>query len=265
MRKRILKSLALATTLVMTFASMSLTAFAGDDITLDDAGSPFVKTFDPGDAGEYKYMGYVYCFEAGPEYKYLQFTYTGDATAFEQLRLEFVVNSDPSEEIKLPVTWFAENEEGTFVTTDGGLIPAPSSSPQTVTIDLAASGIDLSTGIRAFHVHDTPGQGTFTITDARLITDLPNGEVSKAEPAETKKASGNNGASEDKKDDKNSGSGSTEVTTASGPQMGDTTGGGSVAAPGTGAPIYPIAIAIGGIAVAGVAFVGSKKVFSENK
>ena len=207
----------------MTFASMSFSAFAGDDITLDDAGSPFVKTFDPGDAGDYKYMGYVYCFEAGPEYKYLQFTYTGDATAFEQLRLEFVVNSDPTEEIKLPVTWFTENDEGTFVTTDGGLIPAPSSTPQTVTIDLAASGIDLSTGIRAFHVHDTPGQGTFTITDARLITDLPNGEVSKAEPAETKKA--DSSASDDKKDD-NGGSGSTEVTTVSGPQMGDTTGGG---------------------------------------
>lgn len=258
MRKKIIKTLALATTLVMTFASMSLTAFAADDIVLDDAGSPFIKTFDPGDSGDYKYMGYVYCFEAGPEYKYLQMSYTGDATAFEQLRLEFVVNSDPSEEIKCPVTWFAENEEGTFVTTEGGLIPAPSATEQTVIIDLAASGIDLSTGVRAFHVHDTPGQGTFTITDARLITELPGGEQSKAEPAETKKTSGSSTSTNTTDSDDGD---TTEVTTAS--SMGSTTGGGSVDAPNTGAPIYPIAIAIGGIAVAGVAFAASKKVFAE--
>ena len=74
--------------------SMSSFVSAAEDIVLEDSGSPFIKTFDPGDKGDYIYLGYAYCFEAGPEYKYLKITYTGEKTAFDELRLEFVINSD---------------------------------------------------------------------------------------------------------------------------------------------------------------------------
>jgi len=165
MKKVFKKLLVMVSAVVLTF---SMNVAAAEDIVLNDSGSPFIKSFDPGTSGEYKYLGYAYCFEVGPEYKYLQITYTGDPTAFDELRLEFVVNSDPSEEKKLTPVWFRENDEGTVRTTDGGLVPNPSDKEQTAVIDLEKSGIDLSTGIRAFHIHDTPGKGKFTITDARL-------------------------------------------------------------------------------------------------
>lgn len=258
MRKNLKKVLSLVAALALT-VTMSTAAFAADDIPLTDAGSPFVKTFDPGTGdGDYKYMGYVYCFEVGPEYKYLQMTYTGDATAFEQLRLEFVVNSDPSEEIKLTPIWFSENDEGTFKTVDGGLVPAPSSKEQTVVIDLAASGVDLTTGIRAFHVHDTPRQGAFTITDAKLMTTAPAGTTST--PSTDKKEDDKADKKEDKKDTNNSTAEEKETTASS---MGSTTGGGATAAPATGSATYPIAVAVGGILVAGIAFAASKKMKEE--
>lgn len=253
MRKKLKKALSLVAALALTL-TMSTVAFAADDIPLNDSGSPFVKTFDPGTGdGDYKYMGYVYCFEVGPEYKYLQISYTGEATAFEQLRLEFVVNSDPSEEIKLTPIWFAENDEGTFKTVDGGLVPAPSSTEQTVVIDLEASGVDLSTGIRAFHVHDTPGQGAFTITDAKLMTTAPAG--TSTTPVEDKKDE--EVTKKEVKEDTEKEDTKTEETTAS--TMGATTGGGATAAPATGSATYPIAVAVGGIVVAGIAFAASKK------
>ncbi|MBE5957482.1 MAG: hypothetical protein E7254_01275 [Lachnospiraceae bacterium] len=263
MRNLFKRVLAVAAATVLTF-TMSSSAFAAEDIVLDDSGSPFIKTFDPGDAGDYKYMGYVYCFEAPSEYKYLQITYTGDATAFEELRLEFVVNSDPAEEIKLTPCWFSENDEGTFKTTDGGLVPAPSSKEQTVTIDLAASGIDLSTGIRAFHVHDTPGKGTFTITDARLLTEVPGGSKAVADTNTKTDSKSSDDKKTDSKSSKSDSSKSAEAPaedagSGSGSQAGATTGGGSTAAPATGSATLPIAVALGGIAVAAVAFVGSRK------
>ncbi len=287
MRKIFKRVFAVAAATVLAF-TMSNVAFAAEDIVLNDSGSPFIKTFDPGTSGEYKYMGYVYCFEATSDYKYLQITYTGDATAFEQLRLEFVVNSDPTEEIKLTPCWFSENDEGTFKTVDGGLVPAPTSKEQTAIIDLKASGIDLATGIRAFHVHDTPGQGKFTITDARLMTEVPAGSKSstgsssstsndsKTADSSVSSDSSNNGSSNDaaasdsSSDSKSSGSSksatadtadgsSADSASGSSNTAGATTGGGSTAAPATGSATLPIAVALGGIAVAAVAFAGSRK------
>ena len=242
---------------VLTF---SMNVAAAEDIVLNDSGSPFIKSFDPGTSGEYKYLGYAYCFEVGPEY-----------TAFDELRLEFVVNSDPSEEKKLTPVWFRENDEGTVRTTDGGLVPNPSDKEQTAVIDLEKSGIDLSTGIRAFHIHDTPGKGKFTITDARLMTSAPKGGAS-ASASDVKSSSDDKKASSDSKsksssstDSKSSDSSSSKDSSASSASASsssdssESVGGGATAAPTTGSATYPIAIAIGGIVVAGAALVASKK------
>ncbi len=174
MKHHIFKRIAAIAAAILILPAMAVTALAEDDIVLSESGSAFIGTFDPGEGTAYKYMGYAYCYEAGPEYKYLQITYTGDATAFDQLRLEFVVNSDDDGEKKLPPCWFRQNDEGTILTVDGEEVPAPSDTEQTVVIDLEKSGIDLTTGIVAFHIHDTQGTGAFTITDARLMTS-PNG------------------------------------------------------------------------------------------
>ena len=104
MKKTFKKLLVMVSAIVLIF---SMNVAAAEDIVLNDSGSPFIKSFDPGTSGEYKYLGYAYCFEVGPEYKYLQITYTGDPTAFDELRLEFVVNSDPSEEKKLTPVWYS--------------------------------------------------------------------------------------------------------------------------------------------------------------
>ena len=140
MKRKFGRVLALALAFVMTL-SMATMAYAAEDVQLNDTGSPFIKSFDPGTNGDYIYLGYAYCFEVGPEYQYLQISYTGEPTAFDELRLEFVVNSDPSEEIKLTPCWFRENEQGTFVTKEGKEVPAPSDTEQTAIIDLKASGI----------------------------------------------------------------------------------------------------------------------------
>lgn len=224
---------------------------AAEDIVLNDPGSPFIKTFDPGDQKkDYQYLGYAYCFEVGPEYKYLKITYTGDKTAFDQLRLEFVVNSDPSEEIKLPPCWFRENPEGTIRTVDGGLVPAPSDKPQTAVIDLEKSleGQDISTGIRAFHIHDTPGYGRFKITDARLMTS-PEGE----------KGDGKAGTDDSKNDTAKSDNSTKKVEIVTDDAKGTATGtSGSVEAKTGSFPVWPVVAVSGGVVVAVIAFIISK-------
>lgn len=253
--KKTLRNLITIISAIVVVLGMSTSVFAADDVVLNDTGSPFIKTFDPGTKGEYKYLGYAYCFEVGPEYKYLQITYTGDPTAFDELRLEFVVNSDPSEEIKLPPCWFRKNDEGTILTVDGKEVPAPSSKKQTAIIDLAKSlkGNDISTGIRAFHIHDTPGKGTFKILDARLMTSAPGVKDSGKSASKTDASS---------TDDK-SGS-SNEVATDNAKNTATSTSG-STSAPTTGSATWPIAVACGGILVAAGAFgITRTKKFKEN-
>jgi hypothetical protein len=247
MKKTLKKLLTIISAGVLAL-SMSSFVYAADDIVLDDSGSPFIKTFDPGDSGDYKYLGYAYCFEATSDYKYLQITYTGEETAFDELRLEFVVNSDPADEIKLTPKWFRENDEGTLVTVDGEEVPAPSDEEQTVVIDLEKSGVDLSTGIRAFHIHDTPGKGTFKIIDARLMTSAEgagNSENSDdAEDVTTADSSQDNSVSLE-----------TATDSAEGTATGTT---GSTEASSAGVPVWPIAAGAGAVIVAAIAFGVSK-------
>ena len=248
--KKTFKKLLTIVSAVVLLCSMSSFVYAADDVVLNDSGSPFIKTFDPGDKGDYKYMGYAYCFEVGPEYKYMKITYTGDKTAFDELRLEFVVNSDPGDEIKLTPVWFRENEEGTVLTVEGKEVPAPSDKEQTAIIDLEKSGIDLKTGIRAFHIHDTPGKGSFKIIDARLMTSAPG--------AKDTGSSDNTNSGDDKKDTGDNSKSAQGGATDSADNTA-TSSKGSTNAPSTAAPIWPIAAAVGGIAVAGIAFGVSRK------
>lgn len=140
----------------------------GDDIVLNDSGSPFIKTFNPGDGSNYAYMGYVYCGNVTSDYKYLKMTYSGDATALDEMRLEL---HDASDNVS-GTFWFTENAAGTFKTIDDTLVPAPETEEKTVIIDLEKSGIDMSNGISAFHVHDMQGMGEVTISDARFMKTL---------------------------------------------------------------------------------------------
>lgn len=247
----IISVIAVALGMNVSVFSVSLTSVAAaEDVVLDDAGSPFIRTFDPGNQKkDYQYLGYAYCFEVGPEYKYLKITYTGDKKAFDQLRLEFVVNSEPSQEIKLPPCWFRENPEGTIRTVDGDLVPAPSDKPQTVVIDLEKSlkGQDISTGIRAFHIHDTPGYGTFKITDARLMTS-PEGEKGdgSAEPDKGKAIA-----------NKDSNKKNVEIVTDDSKATSTGTAG-STKVDANSFPVWPIVAGVGGIVVAVIAVVVTK-------
>lgn len=256
--KKIMKKLLIIVSAIAVVLGMNASVFcvsltsvaAAEDIVLNDPGSPFIKTFDPGDQKkDYQYLGYAYCFEVGPEYKYLKITYTGDKTAFDELRLEFVVNSDPSEEIKLPPCWFRENPEGTIRTVDGELVPAPSDKPQTAVIDLEKSleGQDISTGIRAFHIHDTPGCGRFKITDARLMTS-PEGEKGGSD-------TGNSKGTDTKNDDNSKKNVEIVTDDAKGTATGTV---GSTNAPSKGVPVWPIVAGVGGVVVAVIAVVVSK-------
>ena len=81
--------------------------------------------------------------------------------------------------------WFTADQATHFVASDGKDIPTVASEATTVTIDLAASGIDLaSVGNKGFHLHYGDAKltnGTATVTDAKLTDAAP------AAPAETPK------------------------------------------------------------------------------
>jgi len=261
MRKTFKRLLAVATAMtVLMGMSMSVMA-ASDDVVLDgggDVNAALMKTIDPGTEGSYKYLGWAYAGDTSPEYKYLQITYHGDATALEELRLELVEpDGDPNGPGYLQkVIWFGENEAGSFKTIDGGLVPAPTAEDQTVVIDLEASGFDLQYGIRAFHIHSTPGKGTVTFTDARLMK-----SAGATGSEDTSTAAGDD--KEDKEDTTTAASADKEDkedTTTTALTGGDTTGGGSTSAPQTGSNPWPIAVAVGGIFVAIGAFLVSKKI-----
>lgn len=126
------------------------------DIVLNE----FMKTWTVGTGSGYQYMGQVN-YKAPAGYRYLQLTYTGDTRAFEELRLEFFTD------MKNPY-WFNKNQAVKFVTTSGDVVEAPSSTAKTVVIDLQKSGLNINQTNTGFHIHNTQGYGSFTITDARL-------------------------------------------------------------------------------------------------
>ncbi|MBR3645739.1 MAG: hypothetical protein IKN54_04915, partial [Lachnospiraceae bacterium] len=138
-----------------------------DDIVIDSnhTDSPLVKKWEPTATEGYEYLGYVYV-GANPGYKYLELTYKGDATAFDDLRWEFVNQK---------TVGFGNNQYDSFAyTVEGDKIPAPAAEEQTVIIDLEASGLDVSKAIEAIHIHQTAGNGSFEITNAVLKASLPS-------------------------------------------------------------------------------------------
>ena len=123
------------------------------------------KEYDPGTDGEYKYLAGIdlTALKLTSDYKYLQLTYTGDATAFDALRFGI-----EGEEGITGTYWFKENPEGTIKTADDTLASEPSEVEQTVVIDLAKSGISSADQIKTIHMHDSPGNGKFTIKEAKF-------------------------------------------------------------------------------------------------
>ena len=108
------------------------------DIVLNDTGSPLIKTWGSADGEGYAYEGYVYCGDVSSDYKYLQITYSGAATALKEARWELLGKDDKA----LGTYWFSQNDQGTFKTTDDTLVPAPTETAQTVVIDLEKTGVD---------------------------------------------------------------------------------------------------------------------------
>lgn len=53
--KKTLRNLITIISAIVVVLGMSTSVFAADDVVLNDTGSPFIKTFDPGTKGEYKY------------------------------------------------------------------------------------------------------------------------------------------------------------------------------------------------------------------
>ncbi len=190
MRKNIFKRVFTAVTTLAFVLGMSVAAFAAeDDIVLNDpAGSPMIKTWDSGDGTGYTYLGWVAVGSTSADYKYLQITYTGDATALENIRMEFMKNDGSEGGLKDKTCWVRTNDEGTILTTENKELAAPSATAQTAILDLGKMGLDLSTGIQGFHIHGEKGQGSFTITDARLIKSLPAAESDKGTEDTDKKA-----------------------------------------------------------------------------
>ncbi|MBE5957481.1 MAG: fibronectin type III domain-containing protein [Lachnospiraceae bacterium] len=187
MRKKLLiKSAACVCAGVLAVSSISATnvfqTFAYEDASESDLTvGALITTIDSGEGEGYTWLGYIGC-DADSTYKYLKFTYSGDATATEEMRWEMKNSFDET----IGVYWFAENAEGTLKTVEDTLIPAPTEEEQTVIIDLAASGIDTSDGIQAFHIHGTKGKGKLVISDAAFLKELPSegettGEITTAE------------------------------------------------------------------------------------
>ena len=129
------------------------------------------KTIKPADTGLYKYNGWVTLAGAPADAKYLQFDYTGDLTT---LRIEFQKDCDDDGTMVGPY-WFDSGNEGTkFVNANGGDFVLTGG---TVTVDLAASGINLADYVDkgGFHLHfggadesPLPDGTVVTISNAKL-------------------------------------------------------------------------------------------------
>jgi LPXTG-motif cell wall-anchored protein len=255
MRKIFKKMAAIAGVLAMTL-TMNTMVFAADDIVLDgDGGASSLIGEYKASGGEYKYLGFATTKEATSDYKYLQITYKGDISC---LRIEFNREDDSNE----GPFWF--NPDGQtlfFKTVDGSEIPLTPSKETTITLDLAAIGIDIGE-FRGMHLHyldPNMQEGSFTITDARFKTSDPNasGDSGSSKSKNKKNSgssdSGSSNSSSASKDSSGTGANSSGTGTAG-------TAGGATDAPQTGSVTYPIFIALGGMAVAAVALIGSRKI-----
>ena len=145
---------------------------------------PELKTIEVTEGQTDTYKGwYAAATKATPEYKYLQLTYTGTGDAFNETRFIFADASGKT----MPAVWFATWQTSKFVTVDGKDVPVPTAEPQTVVIDLEASGVDVSKGFEGLHVHAGNSlTGTVNFSDVKLQT---TPKVTKAEtPVETTEA-----------------------------------------------------------------------------
>lgn len=254
MRKLFKRMTAIAGVLILTF-SMHAMVFAADDIVLDgDGGASSLIGEYKASGSEYKYLGFATTKEATSDYKYLQITYKGDISC---LRIEFNREDDSNE----GPYWF--NPDGQtlfFQTVDGSEIPLNPTKETTITLDLAAIGIDIGE-FRGMHLHyldPNVQEGSFTISDARFKTSDPKASEDSGS-TEKKSKTSNSGSSDSansssaSKSSSGSGSNSAGTGTAG-------TAGGATDAPQTGSATYPIGIALGGIVVAVVAFICSRKI-----
>ncbi len=191
MKRKLTRVLAFVGAMAMTLSMNAFVFAAEDDIVLDGAGderAALQKTLDPGEEGEYKYLGWAYAGESvDPAYKYLKLTYSGSDECFKQIRLELVEpdGSPDGPGVLQKIVWFGENPEGTFKTVEGKNCPDATDKDQTVWIDLEKSGYDLSRGIRAFHIHSTPGLGKVEFKEAVLSKEAPGAEAAPADDAKT--------------------------------------------------------------------------------
>lgn len=119
----------------------------------------FVGVWAPEAEEGYAYLTGVEVGYSG--YGYLQLTYKGDATAFDDLRLEF--------EGAGTTRGLVNPYDGKLVTVEGTDVPAPTSEEQTVVIDLKKSGVNTDAVLKKLHMHQTAGNGSFEITDAKLL------------------------------------------------------------------------------------------------
>ena len=155
--------------------------------TPDEASTiaiPELKTIEVTQGQTDTYKGwYAAATKATPEYKYLQFTYTGTGDAFNETRFVFADASGKT----LPEVWFATWQASKFKTVDGADVPVPTAEPQTVVVDLEASGVDVSKGFEGLHVHaGNTLVGTVNFSDVKLQT---TPEITKTEtPVETTEA-----------------------------------------------------------------------------
>ena len=153
--------------------------FTNSDVEVKSVeAAPMVQKHDPGEGEGYKYLTGMDFTDVTNEYQYLQISYKGAATAFDELRLEIV-----GEDTNLGTFWAKENEQGTLKTVEDKELAAPSDEEQTAVIDLAKSGIKNTAGIKTIHFHDTAGKGAFEITDAQFTnTPLQVAKVHTDEP-----------------------------------------------------------------------------------
>lgn len=160
----------------LTLGLCTTPALAGDDFALPD----MVKTITPSAVGGYNYNGWATVAGSPADSKYLQFTYTGDIST---LRIEFQSGPDGTDFTKIGPYWFdSENEGSKFVSADGSTIPLTASSATTVTVDLAASGINFAdfAELGGIHLHYGGGDENLladgtqaVITDAKLTSSAP--------------------------------------------------------------------------------------------